>query len=1052
MRSTRHTRSQVLAPFILLGVWTVVASSLFLACNGLETRGLDLKLTNDGGARPANDGGARSAKDGSLDANLSPRTAAAATGSDAALGINQPSAKAPGVPCRDGVECGTGYCEDGVCCDRYCGGLCVSCIVQGSVGTCTPAEIGTDPRDQCPDEGASSCGRDGACDGVGACRNYPAGVICKAATCSGSTRTLVARCDGSGTCVAGTAQSCEPFTCDMTGGCRASCTADADCKAPGTCVAGTCGKKPLGARCSDASQCSSGFCENGACCATSCAGNCRSCALPGTEGSCALVPAGEDPLGQCADTGATSCGHDGVCNGFGACRNYAVGTVCAAATCSANTATSARRCTGPGVCGPGTTRPCGNFACGSGGTCANACGSSADCMPGFSCVQGACRKKNNGETCTAPADCASGFCQQGICCNRACTEGCYACNGMGTSGTCAPVPAGQDPLNQCESTAVATCGTDGSCNGQGACRLHGNGVVCAAATCAGSTQLLASRCNGAGACLRGTSQSCAPFACGTDGNCRTTCAANTDCSGSNTCAGNSCGKKSVGSKCSDPTECESGFCAQGVCCGSACTAKCQSCALDGNAGTCSDVPDGADPLNQCPDTGAGSCGTDGQCNGAGACRLYNAGVVCAPATCSAGSETPERTCDGAGACRTVTGKSCNGYSCGSDGLCLTRCATVVDCASGLSCLAGSCSGKGLGEPCGAATDCQSGICQQGVCCSSSCSGSCLSCALPGPAAGTCTKVPDGQDPLGQCADTGASSCGSDGFCDGNGACRPYPAGTVCAQASCTGSQEMGMSTCDGKGSCKAGPSKSCSPFVCGASACLTSCTDSSQCVNATTCKADTGTCTGTPSGAPNGGACTTASQCESGFCVSGHCCDSACSGICRSCALAGKEGTCTLISAGTDPMNHCDDAGAASCGTDGTCNGNGGCRMYAAGTVCGAGSCANGMAVSAPICNGNGSCEPGQSTACAPYTCGDKVCLNSCTGSDQCASPNACSVEGGNVKGICGSSKKPQGAVCASDSECDTNVCAQGRCCGSKCTGNKKSCSMPGHEGTCTNK
>ena len=48
-----------------------------------------------------------------------------------------------------------------------------------------------------------------------------------------------------------------------------------------------------------------------------------------------------------------------------------------------------------------------------------------------------------------------------------------------------------------------------------------------------------------------------------------------------------------------------------------------------------------------------------------------------------------------------------------------------------------------------------------------CTGTCRSCALPG-SAGACTAVPNGQDPLGQCADALGATCGTDGFCDGFG--------------------------------------------------------------------------------------------------------------------------------------------------------------------------------------------------------------------------------------------------------------------------------------------
>src|SRR5207253_1078867 len=111
-----------------------------------------------------------------------------------------------------------------------------------------------------------------------------------------------------------------------------------------------CTKKPNGASCSAPGDCASGFCEQGACCISACTGSCRSCALAGTAGTCTLVAAGDDPLGQCADSGASSCGTDGTCDGGGACRLYASGTTCGAASCTGSTFTPARTCSGTGTC------------------------------------------------------------------------------------------------------------------------------------------------------------------------------------------------------------------------------------------------------------------------------------------------------------------------------------------------------------------------------------------------------------------------------------------------------------------------------------------------------------------------------------------------------------------------------------------------------------------------------------------------------------------------------------------------------------------------------
>jgi hypothetical protein len=57
----------------------------------------------------------------------------------------------------------------------------------------------------------------------------------------------------------------------------------------------------------------------------------------------------------------------------------------------------------------------------------------------------------------------------------------------------------------------------------------------------------------------------------------------------------------------------------------------------------------------------------------------------------------------------------------------------------------------------------------------------------------------------------------------------------------------------------------------------------------------TPTVTGTP--VPQGGACATSSQCATGFCANGVCCDTACSGPLEQCNLPGRGGTCASTAA-----------------------------------------------------------------------------------------------------------------------------------------------------------
>jgi hypothetical protein len=70
----------------------------------------------------------------------------------------------PGEHCMRDAECSTGHCVDEVCCNAACGETCESCILEGSVGTCTPVEVGTDPENEC--SGA------GVCNGANECVSY----------------------------------------------------------------------------------------------------------------------------------------------------------------------------------------------------------------------------------------------------------------------------------------------------------------------------------------------------------------------------------------------------------------------------------------------------------------------------------------------------------------------------------------------------------------------------------------------------------------------------------------------------------------------------------------------------------------------------------------------------------------------------------------------------------------------------------------------------------------------------------------------------------------
>jgi hypothetical protein len=298
----------------------------------------------------------------------------------------------------------------------------------------------------------------------------------------------------------------------------------------------------------------------------------------------------------------------------------------------------------------------------------------------------------------------------------------------------------------------------------------------------------------------------------------------------------------IGWPCNAASDCDNGLCIDGYCCDDLCDPNiagngCKACNVPGAEGRCVLALDGTDPRGFCTQDPPNSCGHDGLCDGMGSCRLYAAGSACGAAKCSNGVATYVSACDGAGSCMQAPMESCYPYDCADAMNCATSCTQSSGCATGVSCDSnGSCGGKANGQPCGGAGECGSGFCVQGVCCASDCSGTCFACNLPG-TTGTCAPVPNGMDPLAQCTATPQSGCGTDGQCDGSGACRNWPAGTVCVQAECFKNSVTDPRLCDGKGTCAPPKLHDCAPYTCDVTtvSCFQSCVGPMQCAAGVMC-------------------------------------------------------------------------------------------------------------------------------------------------------------------------------------------------------------------------
>ena len=204
----------------------------------------------------------------------------------------------------------------------------------------------------------TSCGTTGVCDGTGACERYSgnAGVVCADEACIGFMRTTTGDLRQRGRLLGRDARSsCTPFQCATR---RQDLPDDAARRTPTACrptaastaAAARSRSAPPAAPTPSATRRSARRAGAARPPAPGPASRARS---PGSEGTCRNVPDGQDPLGQCADEGAATCGLDGQCDGTGACRKYAVTTMCGTDSCSAGAERVGRRCDATGTCAPG---------------------------------------------------------------------------------------------------------------------------------------------------------------------------------------------------------------------------------------------------------------------------------------------------------------------------------------------------------------------------------------------------------------------------------------------------------------------------------------------------------------------------------------------------------------------------------------------------------------------------------------------------------------------------------------------------------------------------
>jgi hypothetical protein len=324
-------------------------------------------------------------------------------GADAGVDTRAPvSVSGPsGTPCNDSGQCATGFCADGICCDEACTGACTSCNQPGAVGTCQPVGAGNpDPHHLCRTDSPQTCGQNGICTGEGACAQHPPNTVCAPSSCNAAGQYVpTGLCDGLGTCVPGLAISCDPSICDaQAGACVLVCKTRDQCVPGKDCVDGSCGKLGAGQTCAKNDDCGSGFCVDGVCCDSACAGACQTCASPAARGQCVPVNQGAvDPHHVCVVSAPSTCGTDGKCAAGGACAIYSNSTVCRPAKCdaAANTASAAVKCQA-GKCPAASAKSCAPFDGCKGTTCLGTCSRDDQCTGGNVCNEGTCGRDTGG--------------------------------------------------------------------------------------------------------------------------------------------------------------------------------------------------------------------------------------------------------------------------------------------------------------------------------------------------------------------------------------------------------------------------------------------------------------------------------------------------------------------------------------------------------------------------------------------------------------------------------------------------------------------------------
>jgi len=329
-------------------------------------------------------------------------------------------------------------------------------------------------------------------------------------------------------------------------------------------------------------KCTTGKCVDKFCCDSDCTGTCQTCALPGAEGTCSPVAAGQSPNhGNCpiksANDSVNPCQTDGKCDGAGNCELWPAGTPASARTCTSGVETPPDVCDGKGGKSTPPSIICTPFKCNTSSCFGPPCADNSVCSGTNTCdASGSCGSLPNGRVCTADNQCTNGHCIDGVCCESTCSGQCQACDDPLQLGKCVPVtgtPHNASKRGACTGNGVNGCG--GKCDGTNvaACIYPATSKPCVSPSCSNNMGAAGANCDGAGSCNIPSAVTC-PSGTNAAGICvGTRCGLACEMANFANCSGD------VGTGCETNTSTDNHNCGS---CGNDCTAKGQTCM----SGTC----------------------------------------------------------------------------------------------------------------------------------------------------------------------------------------------------------------------------------------------------------------------------------------------------------------------------------------------------------------------------------------------------------------------------------------------------------------------------------